>query len=87
MAWLAHPPFTSRLDNDELVQALRQQVEAKDNQEETEAAYRWAIEKAPQDRWLHFNSASRLKRAIRPRPSPNSAARSSSCPATPVSLT
>ena len=34
---------------------MRQQAEGGEDPEETEAAYRWAIEKAPQDRWLHLN--------------------------------
>jgi tetratricopeptide (TPR) repeat protein len=54
-AWLGQPPFTGRLDNDEQVQAMRRQAEGNEDLEETAAAYRWAINKAPQDRWLHFN--------------------------------
>ena len=54
-AWLSQPPFTSRLDNDEQVQAMRREAEGNEDPEETAAAYRWAIDKAPQDRWLHFN--------------------------------
>ena len=54
-AWLSQPPFTSRLDNDEEVQAMRQEAEGEDKPEETSAAYRFALDKAPQDRWLHFN--------------------------------
>jgi tetratricopeptide (TPR) repeat protein len=34
---------------------MRQEAEGEDKPEETSAAYRLAIEKAPQDRWLHFN--------------------------------
>jgi tetratricopeptide (TPR) repeat protein len=55
MEWLTQPPFTARLDNDEQMQALRREVEGSDDSEETAAAYRWAIAKAPNDRWLHFN--------------------------------
>ena len=54
-AWLGEPPFTNRLDNDAEVQAMRQEAEGEDKPEETAAAYRFAIDKAPQDRWLHFN--------------------------------
>jgi tetratricopeptide (TPR) repeat protein len=54
-AWLGQPPFTARLDNDEQIQAMRREAEGNEDPEETAAAYRWAIDKAPQDRWLHFN--------------------------------
>ena len=53
--WLSQPPFTSRLDNAEQVQAMRREAEGIEEPEETVAAYRWAIERAPKDRWLHFN--------------------------------
>jgi tetratricopeptide (TPR) repeat protein len=55
-AWLSQAPFTSRLDNDKEVQAMRQAAEGEDKPEETSSAYRFAIDKAPQDRWLHFNN-------------------------------
>jgi tetratricopeptide (TPR) repeat protein len=54
-AWLSQAPFTGRINNDEEVQAMRQEGEGQGNPEETSAAYRFAIDKAPQDRWLHFN--------------------------------
>jgi tetratricopeptide (TPR) repeat protein len=54
-AWLSQAPFTSRLDNDKEVQAMRQAAEGEGKPEETSAAYRFAIDKAPQDRWLRFN--------------------------------
>jgi tetratricopeptide (TPR) repeat protein len=54
-AWLNQAPFTNRLDNDEEVKAMRQEAEGSEDAQETAAAYRWAIAKAPQDRWLHFN--------------------------------
>lgn len=54
-AWLSQPPFTGRLDNDEEVQAMRQEASGEEKPEETSAAYRAAIDKAPDDRWLHFN--------------------------------
>jgi len=37
------------------VQAMRQAAEGDDKPAETDAAYRAAIDKAPDDRWLHFN--------------------------------
>jgi len=54
-AWLSQPPFTGRIDNDEQVQAMRREAEGNEDPEKTAAEYRWAIDKAPQDRWLHFN--------------------------------
>ncbi len=53
--WLSQPPFTSRLDNAEEVQAMKLEAEGSEDPEETASAYRWAIEIAPEDRWLHFN--------------------------------
>jgi len=53
--WLSQPPFTRRLDNDKDVQAMRHAAEGDDKPAETDAAYRAAIDKAPDDRWLHFN--------------------------------
>jgi tetratricopeptide (TPR) repeat protein len=55
--WLSQPPFTARLDNDQQVQALKREAETtSEDPEETAAAYRWAIQRAPHDRWLHFNN-------------------------------
>ena len=34
---------------------MRREAEGIEEPEETVAAYRWAIERAPKDRWLHFN--------------------------------
>jgi tetratricopeptide (TPR) repeat protein len=59
--WLNQPPFTNRLDNPEELQALRQETGKSEDLKETAAAYRWAIEKAPDDRWLHFNYALALE--------------------------
>jgi len=55
IAWLSEPPFTSRLNNDEQLQMLAQQIKVTEDSEATSTAYRWAIAKAPDDRWLHFN--------------------------------
>jgi tetratricopeptide (TPR) repeat protein len=55
IAWLSQPPFTGRLDNDEQVQALRRDAEGSEDPEGTAEAYRLAIARAPDDRWLHFN--------------------------------
>jgi tetratricopeptide (TPR) repeat protein len=53
--WLSQPPFTNRLNNEEQVQAMRREAEGSEASQETAASYRWAIERAPDDRWLHFN--------------------------------
>jgi tetratricopeptide (TPR) repeat protein len=53
--WLSQPPFTGRFDNDEQVQAMRQEAEGEEKPDETAASYAAAIDKAPDDRWLRFN--------------------------------
>jgi Tfp pilus assembly protein PilF len=53
--WLGQAPFTGRIDNNEQIQAMRREAAGDDKPEETDAAYRQAIAKAPDDRWLHFN--------------------------------
>jgi tetratricopeptide (TPR) repeat protein len=53
---LSRPPFTNQLTHDEQVSALQREVETgTDDPWQTAAAYRWAIARAPDDRWLHFN--------------------------------
>jgi tetratricopeptide (TPR) repeat protein len=54
--WLSRPPFTNQLNHSEQVRELQREAERGSNdREQTVAAYRWAIGKAPGDRWLHFN--------------------------------
>lgn len=56
---LEHPPFTGRLDHAlhvEQVQRVRDQGAA-EPYEETEARYRAALARAPDDPWLHWNHA------------------------------
>ena len=55
MQWLNEPPFTARIDNSEQIRALQGEAQGDNNLDEIDAAYRWAIEAAPQDRWLHLN--------------------------------
>lgn len=53
---LNRPPFTNQLTHDEQVRALQREVETEtDDPWQTAAAYRWAIARAPDDRWLHLN--------------------------------
>ena len=61
--WLSQPPFTARLDNDQQVQAVKREAETThEDAEATAAAYRWAIQRAPYDRWLHYNNGLYLER-------------------------
>jgi tetratricopeptide (TPR) repeat protein len=54
--WLSQPPFTYQLGNDEHLRQLQREAgTGSDDSEETAAAYRWAISRAPRDRWLRFN--------------------------------
>jgi len=56
LGWLGQPPFTSQLNHDEQVRELRREAEGRsESPEQTAAAYRAAIAKAPADRWLHLN--------------------------------
>lgn len=55
-AWLTQPPFTYQLNHDEQVRELQREAGvSSEDPEETSAVYRWAIERAPQDRWLRLN--------------------------------
>jgi len=53
LASLSQAPFTNQLTHDEQVRALRRDIET--GSEQTAAAYRWALARAPGDRWLHYN--------------------------------
>jgi tetratricopeptide (TPR) repeat protein len=53
--WLSERPFTSRLNNDLAVKKLSQQMESESAPEANIGDYTWALEKDPEDRWLHFN--------------------------------
>jgi tetratricopeptide (TPR) repeat protein len=54
--WLSQPPFTYQLGNDQQVrEAQREAASTADDSAETAANYRWAIARAPGDRWLRFN--------------------------------
>ena len=56
VAALSQPPFTNQLSHREQVAALQREVEdGTDDPVQTDAAYRWAIARASDDRWLHFN--------------------------------
>jgi tetratricopeptide (TPR) repeat protein len=56
VGWLSQPPFTNQLNHDEQLRALQREAAGGSGApEETAAAYRWAIARAPRDRWLHFN--------------------------------
>jgi tetratricopeptide (TPR) repeat protein len=54
--WLSQPPFTYQLGNDQQVREVqREATSTGDDSAETTAGYRWAIARAPGDRWLRFN--------------------------------
>ena len=56
IGWLSQPPFTSQLNHDEQVRELQRDAEGgSESPEQTAAAYRAAIARAPADRWLHLN--------------------------------
>ena len=56
LQWLGQPPFTRQLTREEEVRALRRETqEGRDDAAATAAAYRWAIGRAPTDRWLQLN--------------------------------
>jgi tetratricopeptide (TPR) repeat protein len=54
--WLSQPPFTYQLGNDQQVREIqREATSTSHDSAETAADYRWAIARAPGDRWLRFN--------------------------------
>lgn len=53
---LERPPFTNQLNHDEEVSNMMSQAELPaESYEQTEAEYRWAIARDPEDRLLHLN--------------------------------
>jgi len=82
LASLGQAPFTNQLTHGEQVRALQREIESGiDDPRQTAAAYRWALARAPADRWLHFNYGVLLEGASPRLPQPSSVWRSSSCPA------
>jgi tetratricopeptide (TPR) repeat protein len=62
--WLSQPPFTYQLNHEEQIRELQAAATAPDgNPDEIEAAYRWAISRAPTDHWLRFNYGVFLERS------------------------
>jgi tetratricopeptide (TPR) repeat protein len=60
--WLSQPPFTNQSNHEEQVRALAADIAgAGDDAARIDAEYRWAIARAPDDRWLHFNYGVYLK--------------------------
>jgi len=56
LASLSQAPFTNQLTHGEQVRALQREIESgSDDPGQTAATYRWALARAPADRWLHFN--------------------------------
>ena len=56
LASLGQAPFANQLTHGEQVRALQREIESgSDDPRQTAAAYRWALARAPADRWLHFN--------------------------------
>ena len=54
IAELNQPPFATQLDHTERLHALELEAKVSLDPENTAAAYRAAIAKAPADRWLHY---------------------------------
>jgi tetratricopeptide (TPR) repeat protein len=64
---LSQPPFTNQLTHHEQVAALQREVaDGTDDPSQTDAAYRWAIARASDDHWLHFNYGSFLQQEREP---------------------
>jgi tetratricopeptide (TPR) repeat protein len=56
LGWWSQPPFTNQLNHDEQIRELQSEAEGEsETPEQTAAAYRAAIARAPADRWLHLN--------------------------------
>ena len=64
---LSRPPFTNQLTHQEQVAALEREVkDGTDDPSQTDAAYRWAIARVSDDRWLHFNYGNFLQQQREP---------------------